>query len=94
MDTIVSLARLVVFLYIVVLFARVILSLIISLSRDFKPTGPGLVLTEGVFTVTDPPVKVARKIIPPITLGQFRIDVGFMVVLFIAFVIYNALGWV
>lgn len=93
MDTIVELARLLVFLYILVLLARIILTLLISVSRDFKPTGVGLVITEGVFTLTDPPVKVVRKIIPPLNLGQIRIDVGFMVLLFLAFVIYNGLAW-
>jgi YggT family protein len=92
-DTIVELARLLVFLYILVLLARIILTLLISVSRDLKPTGVGLVITEGVFTLTDPPVKVVRKIIPPLNLGQIRIDVGFMVLLFLAFVIYNGLAW-
>jgi YggT family protein len=93
-DILVGAARLLVFLFIVVLFARVILSLIIVLSRDWKPTGAALVLTEGVYTVTDPPVKAVRKLIPPFTVGQFRIDLGFMVLLILAMLTYNALGWV
>lgn len=94
MDLIIGAVRLLLFLFIIVLFSRVILSLIIVFSRDWKPTGAGLVITEGVYTVTDPPVRFMRRIIPPFTVGQFRIDLGFMVLLLLASLAYSALGWV
>lgn len=94
MDFFLDLARFVVFLYILLLLARFVMSLTMTFSRDWRPTGASLVVAEGVFTLTDPPLKVARKIIPPLSMGQVRIDLAFTFVLFLAFVIYNALGWV
>jgi YggT family protein len=93
-DILVDALRLLVFLFIIVLFSRVILSVIIGLSHDWKPTGAALVLTEGVYTVTDPPVKAMRRLIPPFSVGQFRIDLGFMVLLLLATFTYSALGWI
>ncbi|MCP6324106.1 YggT family protein, partial [Klebsiella pneumoniae] len=57
-------------LYVYVLLARVVIDLIQVFSRDWRPTGFVLVLCEVVYTLTDPPVKLMRRIIPPVRLGQ------------------------
>ena len=38
-----------------------------------------LVLAEAVYTVTDPPLRLVRKIVPSITLGSIRIDLAFII---------------
>ncbi|WP_420096076.1 YggT family protein [Brevibacterium sediminis] len=68
-------------LYVYVLLARVVLDLVQVFSRDWRPTGFLLVLAEIVYTLTDPPLKLLRKIIPPLRLGQFSLDLGFIVLL-------------
>ena len=72
----------VLFIFMLLLLARVVLSLVIAIARDWRPSGAGLVVTEGVFTVTDPPLKALRRIIPPLTLGQMRLDLAFLVLFF------------
>lgn len=74
-----SLLALVCFLYLLVLFGRVIFDWVQVFSRDFRPKGILLVLAELFYTLTDPPVKFLRKYIPPLTLGQVRIDLGFLI---------------
>src|SRR5699024_11149185 len=68
-------------LYVYVLLARVILDLVQVFSREWKPTGFLLVLAEVVYTLTDPPLKMLRKVIPPLRLGQISLDLGFIVLL-------------
>ena len=68
-------------LYVYVLLARVILDLVQVFSREWKPTGFLLVLAEAVYTLTDPPLKMLRKVIPPLRLGQISLDLGFIVLL-------------
>ena len=68
-------------LYLFVLFARLVFSWIQVFSRDWRPTGFLLVLAEIVYTLTDPPLKLLRKIIPPLRLGQVSLDLGFIVLL-------------
>jgi YggT family protein len=68
-------------LYVYVLLARVVLDLVQVFSRDWRPTGFLLVLAEIVYTLTDPPLKLLRKIIPPLRLGQVSLDLGFIVLL-------------
>ena len=81
-----SLLALVCFLYLLVLFGRVIFDWVQVFSRDFRPKGILLVLAELIYTLTDPPVKFLRRYIPPLTIGQLRIDLGFMI-LFIGVVV-------
>jgi YggT family protein len=42
-----------------------------------------LVLFEVVYTLTDPPLRALRRVIPPLRIGQVAIDLGFLV-LFLA----------
>lgn len=65
-------------IYIWALWARLILDFVIAFNRRFRPRGPMLVLTEIVFTLTDPPIRFFRKILPPIRLGQISLDLGWM----------------
>lgn len=68
-------------LFIVVLFARVVIDLVQVLARDWRPKGFWLVLCEIVYTVTDPPLRALRRLIPPLTLGRVRLDLAFLILL-------------
>lgn len=74
--------RLLIRIYIYVLWARFIIEWVRVLAPRFRPKGVLLVLFELVFTLTDPPIKMFRKILPPIRLGQVSIDLGWMVTMF------------
>ena len=88
----VGFARTVLMLFILLLFARIVFSWVMFAAREWKPTGPMLVLAEGVFTVTDPPIKALRRVIPPVTLGQIRLDFAMMLLLLASFMTYGMLG--
>lgn len=74
-----SLLALVCFLYLLTLFGRVIFDWVQILSRNFRPKGVVLLLAEAIYTLTDPPVKFLRRLIPPLAIGQVRIDVAFLI---------------
>ncbi|HEX5429365.1 MAG TPA: YggT family protein [Pedococcus sp.] len=77
-----SVLRLALFLFFIVLIGRLILDWVQAFSRDWRPRGPMLVVAEVVYTVTDPPLRALRKVIPPLTLGQLRLDLAFLVLMF------------
>ena len=85
-------AQFALFLFMMVLFARVILGFVLSFARDWRPAGLMLVVTEAVFTITDPPLKALRKVIPPLQLGQLRLDIAFLVLFFGCSILYGILG--
>jgi YggT family protein len=74
-----SLPGLIVFLFFVMLIGRLVLDWIQVFARDWRPQGPVLVVAEAVYTVTDPPLKALRRVIPPLRLGQLQVDLAFTV---------------
>lgn len=79
MNTVRSLLALIVWLYLIVVFGRLILDWIRVFARDWRPKGVMLVIAEAIYTLTDPPLNALRKVIPPIRLGAASIDLGFLV---------------
>jgi YggT family protein len=77
-----SVLRLALFLFFIILIGRLILDWVQAFSRDWRPRGPMLVVAEVVYTITDPPLRALRKVIPPLTLGQLRLDLAFLVLMF------------
>lgn len=71
----------VLWLYWLTFIARLILDLVQAFSRSWRPTGFILVITEFVFTITDPPLKFLRRFIKPIRVGNFSFDLAFLIVL-------------
>ena len=74
------------------LISRVIVEFIRSFARDWRPTGVVVILLEVIFTVTDPPVKLLRRLIPPVNLGGIRLDLSIMVLLFVVFILMSIVG--
>ena len=42
--------------------------------------GPVLVVLEAVYSVTDPPIKALRRVVPPLRLGSIALDLSFLIV--------------
>ncbi|MCB1287594.1 MAG: YggT family protein [Mycobacterium sp.] len=74
------------FLFWLLLIARIVVEFIRSFSRDWRPRGATVVILEGIMTVTDPPVRLLRRIIPQLTIGAVRLDFSIMVLLLAAFI--------
>jgi len=91
-DILIVTLQFVLFIFMLLLLARVVLSLVIAVAHEWRPSGAGLVVTEGVFTITDPPLKMLRRIIPPLTIGQIRLDLAFLVLFFAVSFSWQLLG--
>ena len=74
-----DLLRFVVFLFFIVLLGRLVLDWVQAFARDWRPRGPILVVAEFVYTITDPPLKALRRLIPPLRLGSITLDLSFLV---------------
>ena len=71
------------------LWARLILDLVQAFSRSWRPRGPVLLLAEASFTLTDPPIKAMRRVLPRLRIGGFALDFGFSVVMFAVIVLLS-----
>jgi YggT family protein len=63
------------------LLARLVFDLVQAFARDWRPRGPLLILLEAIYSVTDPPLKLLRRVIPPLRLGQIQFDLAFLILL-------------
>jgi YggT family protein len=70
----------VLWIYLLILIARLIISWIQAFSRDWHPRGVILVIAEVVYTATDPPLRLLRRYIPTVRLGTVALDL-FLVIL-------------
>ncbi len=69
--------------FFVMLWIRFVLDWVQHFARDWRPRGPVLLVAEGAYSVTDPPLKAIRRLLPPVRIGGLQLDVAFMV-LFLA----------
>lgn len=65
-------------IFLLLMFVRFIVDLVLALSRDWRPSGVFIVLLEITYTVTDPPLKALRRVIPPLRMGRFALDLSFI----------------
>jgi YggT family protein len=69
--------------FFVALIIRLVFDWVQMFAREWRPRGAALVTAHAVYSVTDPPLKVLRRLIPPLRLGGISLDLGFLL-LFIA----------
>ncbi|MQY25550.1 YggT family protein [Nocardia aurantia] len=79
----------VLFFFWLLLIGRIVVEFIRSFARDWHPRGVVVVVLEVVFSITDPPVKLLRRLIPPVNLGGIRLDLSIMVLIFIVFILMS-----
>lgn len=72
---------------VVVLIARFVLDWVQMLARHWRPRGLVLVFCEGLYSITDPPLRAVRRLIPPLRLGAVMLDLSPMILLIGIFVL-------
>ncbi len=66
---------------VLVLLARFIIDWVQLLARSWRPKGIVAAFCEAIFTITDPPLRAVRGVIPPIRMGGAMLDLSPMVLL-------------
>jgi YggT family protein len=74
-------------LYFFALWARFVLDLARSFARQWRPRGVGLVLAEFVFSITDPPIRLVRRALPPLRLGGIALDFAWSAVMLVVIIL-------
>ena len=73
--------------FIALLWIRFVVDWVQVFARSWSPQGPMLVVLEVVYSVTDPPIKALRRVIPPLRLGTIVLDLSFLIVMIAAYVL-------
>ena len=81
----------VVLAFLLLLIGRLVLDWIQVFAREWRPRGPVLVVAEVIYTATDPPLKMLRRLIPPLRLGSVQLDLAFFILFLLTYVLLNVL---
>lgn len=92
MAIVASVLYLVVLVFLVLLFVRLVLDWVMIFAREWRPRGVMLVVAEATYTVTDPPLRAVRRVVPSVTLGTVRLDLAFTVLMILCFVLLAVLA--
>ena len=75
------------FIFILVMWVRFIFDLMVNLNRGWRPRGAAVVIAEVAFTITDPPIRLVRRLVPPLRFGDVSLDFGWAIVLVAAIIL-------
>jgi len=78
--------------FFIAMWVRFVLDWIRALQPGWRPRGLGLLVAEGVYTVTDPPIRLVRRLVPPLRFGAVRLDLAWSIVLVLCLVVLSLLG--
>jgi YggT family protein len=71
----------VLYLYIVLIWARVVVEITRQFARSWRPVGAAAVGLELVYVATDPPIKLLRRLVPPLQIGGVSLDLSILILL-------------
>ncbi|WP_241153917.1 YggT family protein [Nocardioides pantholopis] len=78
-------------MFFAMLWIRFIVDWVQVFARGWSPRGLLLVVLETVYTVTDPPIKALRRVIPPLRIGNFALDLSFLIVMVCTYVLLSVI---
>lgn len=76
----------------IAMWARFVFDWVQVLNPAFRPRGPVLVVAELSYTITDPPIRAVRRVIPPLQLGAVRLDLAWTIVLIALLILMSLVG--
>jgi YggT family protein len=85
-ELVTAVLALIIRLFMVILLVRLVFEWVQVFARDWRPRGVVLWVAEAVYTITDPPLRVLRRLIPPVTLGTIRLDLAFITLFLLCWV--------
>ncbi|WP_431951378.1 YggT family protein [Actinacidiphila sp. bgisy167] len=78
--------------FLLVLIFRLVMDYVFQFARSWQPGKPMVVVLEAAYTVTDPPLKLLRRFIPPLRLGGVALDLSFFVLMIIVYILLTVVG--
>jgi len=78
--------------FIGLMFVRLIVDWTMAFARQWRPRGAVAAVLEVAYSVTDPPLRALRRVIPPLRLGSFAVDLAFIVVFVVAYALVAVVG--
>jgi YggT family protein len=92
MGTALDVVYIALYCFMIVLIFRLVMDYVFQFARSWHPGRAMVVVLEAAYTVTDPPLKLLRRFIPPLRFGGVALDLSFFVLLIIVYVLLSIVG--
>ena len=77
----------VLWVYIILILARVVIEWTRQFARSWRPIGTAAIGLELVYVTTDPPIRAVRRLVPPLQLGTVSLDLSVIILLIVLIVL-------
>jgi YggT family protein len=81
MTTFFSAIQYALYLYMVIILARLVVECTRQFARAWRPVGVAAIGLGLVYAATDPPIKLLRRLVPPLHLGGVSLDLSILILL-------------
>jgi len=78
--------------FLILLIFRLVMEYVFMFARSYRPSGIVAVALELCYSVTDPPLKALRKVIPPLRVARVSIDLSFLVLFIVVQILMSVVG--
>ncbi len=89
MGTALEVVYIALYCFMIVLIFRLVMDYVFQFARSWHPGRAMVVVLEAAYTVTDPPLKLLRRFIPPLRFGGVALDLSFFVLLIIVYILLS-----
>jgi len=80
-----TIALYVLYAFLGLMFVRLIVDWTMVFARNWRPSGVVAAVLEVAYSATDPPLRALRRVLPPLRLGSFALDLAFIVVIVVIY---------
>jgi YggT family protein len=74
------------------MLVRLVVDYVMFFSRGFRPSGATAAVLELAYSVTDPPLRALRRVLPPLRLGRYAVDLSFLLVFVVVGVLISVVS--
>jgi YggT family protein len=78
--------------FLLLLLGRLVVDWVRMFAQRWQPARGAAVALELIYSATDPPLKALRRLIPPLRIGGISLDLGFILLLVIVYVLMSVVG--
>jgi YggT family protein len=85
MSVVATLALYLLYIFLGLMLVRLVVDWTMVFARNWRPSGAVAAVLEIAYSVTDPPLRALRRVLPPLRLGSFALDLAFIVVIVVIY---------
>jgi len=87
-----QIAYLLLWIFRLLLIGRIVIEVVRTIAKNWRPMGRSAASMEFLYVSTDPPVKLFRKVIPPVRLGGVGFDLSIILLFIVVAILMGVTG--